>query len=112
MTLLVFLTVIEALLFLGSVSSANKTGLFLLHSYLLASNQTTWEFNKQREIDYIRTYPPRYRPFDRGVLHNLMECLWVDRTRLRRFDLPDVDEAWSKPVPTTCLNNPVINFIC
>ena len=107
-----FLAVVESILLISSVGPSNKTGLWLLHSYLLATNQTTWEFNKQQEIDYIRTYPSRFRPFDRGVLHNLMECLWVDKARLRRYELPDVHEAWSKPVPTTCLNNPVINCIC
>lgn len=50
--------------------------LLVYHSYLLATNQTTWEHTKRKELDYIKIYPNRYLPFDRGFCRNISFCLF------------------------------------
>lgn len=81
------------------------------HSYLLMTNQTTWENTRERHIDYLNVYPDRYLPFDNGVLNNLEECCFPPTTEFRRWDLPDVEASWKEPKPTTLLNNCCVNTL-
>lgn len=41
------------------------------HSFLLWTNQTTWEFNRKTRITYLNGLKPGTRPFDSGVLANI-----------------------------------------
>jgi len=46
--------------------------LLAYHTYLLSTNQTTWEFNRRQRITYLRKLDPDERPFDAGPLKNLL----------------------------------------
>jgi palmitoyltransferase len=46
--------------------------LLAYHTYLLTTNQTTWEFNRKTRITYLRGQPAGHRPFDDGPLKNLL----------------------------------------
>ena len=43
----------------------------MYHTYLIFSNQTTWEFTRRSQISYLKIYPRGYLPFDKGLLNNL-----------------------------------------
>jgi len=45
--------------------------LLCYHSYLLFTNQTTWEFNRKQRITYLSGLKPGSRPFDHGILGNI-----------------------------------------
>lgn len=48
------------------------TGILLLyHTYLIVTNQTTWEHNRRDAITYMKGYPIGFYPFDKGCLSNL-----------------------------------------
>jgi palmitoyltransferase len=51
--------------------------LLAYHTYLLCTNQTTWEFNRKKRITYLKNLKePNDKPFDQGSCHNvrLMCC--------------------------------------
>jgi len=50
-------------------------GLWLFHSYLMLTNQTTWEVSKRRKITYLQELPEEVFPFDNGCLANIREFL-------------------------------------
>jgi len=101
----VFMFIVELLLFLFAFL------LTLYHSYLLSTNQTTWEHTKADTINYMQVYPPKYFPFDRGVFNNLKMCI-LPGPSPHIYDLPDIHEAWMSPRGPTLLNNPLINLCC
>lgn len=52
-------------------------GLFLFHTYLLCTNQTTFEVAARWKVDYLKDLPPNKNPFDQGCTQNLADgcCL-------------------------------------
>ena len=91
--------------------SLNQILLFLYHTYLLLTNQSTWEHTKRKDIDYLNVYPDRYLPFDHGVYNNIVDCCCIG-DGFKKWELPDVQTAWSQPYRSTCLNNSAINILC
>ncbi len=69
------------------------------HTYLLATNQTTWEHVSSLKIDYIRAYPLGYNPFGGGIIKNLSLACLHDGT-LKEWDLPDIKTSWETPKST------------
>lgn len=59
----------------------------------------------------MNVYPEKYLPFDKGPLHNVMDACWPGADP-KRWELPDVQTAWERPKPATCLNNKYIHLIC
>eukprot|EP00657_Telonema_sp_P-1_P004601 TRINITY_DN20720_c0_g1_i1.p1 TRINITY_DN20720_c0_g1~~TRINITY_DN20720_c0_g1_i1.p1 ORF type:complete len:147 (+),score=30.29 TRINITY_DN20720_c0_g1_i1:107-547(+) len=52
-----------------------------LHTYLIATNQTTWEFNRRSRITYLHSLPDGVHPFSRGCCGNLeLVCCDFERT--------------------------------
>ncbi|CAI8601159.1 unnamed protein product [Vicia faba] len=45
--------------------------LLLFHSYLILTNQTTYELVRRRRISYLRAIPERVHPFSKGVCKNI-----------------------------------------
>ena len=45
-------------------------GLCCFHSYMIISNQTTWEHQRRERIHYLRRRPEDENPFDRGLAEN------------------------------------------
>lgn len=57
-----------------------------LHSYLIFSNQTTWEFNRRPRITYLHGLPDGVHPFSKGCMGNveLVCCDFDPRPRYWR----------------------------
>ena len=46
--------------------------LLIYHSYLITTNQTTWEFTRRARISYLKQLAPDVRPFDHGYINNII----------------------------------------
>lgn len=78
--------------------------LLLFHSYLVMTNQTTYELVRRRRIPYLRGIPERVYPFSKGVCRNLYNfcCVWSSIYTLE--SLPTAQELEAKSKPYTCLD--------
>ncbi|PKI56002.1 hypothetical protein CRG98_023589 [Punica granatum] len=92
--ILLLITLIIALIFLLL--------LLLFHSYLILTNQTTYELVRRRRIPYLRSVPERVYPFSQGICRNLYNfcCARTSITDLER--LPTALEIEEKSRPYTC----------
>ncbi|PSS30009.1 Protein S-acyltransferase [Actinidia chinensis var. chinensis] len=78
--------------------------LLLFHSYLVLTNQTTYELVRRRRIPYLRGIPERVYPFSKGACRNLYNfcCARTSIYNLER--LPTALELEEKAMPYTCLD--------
>ncbi|KAK7367235.1 hypothetical protein VNO80_09244 [Phaseolus coccineus] len=76
--------------------------LLLFHSYLILTNQTTFELVRRRRIHYLRGIPERVHPFSGGVRRNLYYFCCA-RSAVYRFEpLPTPSEIEERARPYTC----------
>ncbi|GER34874.1 S-acyltransferase [Striga asiatica] len=76
--------------------------LLLFHSYLVMTNQTTYELVRRRRIVYLRGIPERVYPFSKGVGRNLY-VFCCARSSLHRMEpLPSTHELEQMLRPYTC----------
>ncbi|RVX16803.1 Protein S-acyltransferase 10 [Vitis vinifera] len=76
----------------------------LFYSYLVATNQTTYELVRRRRIPYLRGIPERVYPFSKGVCTNLYEFCFARSSIYRMEPLPSAQELEIKSRPYTCLD--------
>ncbi|KAL4577745.1 hypothetical protein LXL04_013858 [Taraxacum kok-saghyz] len=62
--------------------------LLIFHSYLIMTNQTTYELVRRRRIPYLRSLPERVYPFSKGVCRNLYNFCCVTSSKYRLEALP------------------------
>lgn len=61
-------------MFITGVSFITFTGyLFLYHSILILTAQTTWEQMRRPYISYLKHLPVGYNPFSKGAIKNIIE---------------------------------------
>ncbi|XVF59869.1 hypothetical protein PTKIN_Ptkin07bG0310300 [Pterospermum kingtungense] len=78
--------------------------LLLFHSYLILTNQTTYELVRRRRITYLRGIPERVYPFSKGVRRNLYDFCCVRSSIYSLEPLPSAQELEEKLRPYTCLD--------
>ncbi|KAL9461841.1 hypothetical protein AB3S75_004773 [Citrus x aurantiifolia] len=78
--------------------------LLLFHSYLILTNQTTYELVRRRRIPYLRGIPERVYPFSDGVCRNLYKFCCVKASVYNLERLPTAQEIEEKSRPYTCLD--------
>ena len=49
--------------------------LWVCHSYMMFTAQTTWEFMSRPRISYLKKFPTDYNPFDQGYVMNMLSFL-------------------------------------
>ncbi|KAG5534511.1 hypothetical protein RHGRI_022586 [Rhododendron griersonianum] len=93
-----------ALLVTLSISLIFLVLLLLFHSYLVLTNQTTYELVRRRRISYLRGIPERVYPFSKGTCRNLSNfcCDWSGLYKLE--PLPTAQELEEKAKPYTCID--------
>jgi len=57
-------------------------GLWLFHTYLMLTNQTTWEVSKRHKISYLQELPEEEFPFDNGCISNICEFYQMQSLKL------------------------------
>ncbi|VVA09999.1 PREDICTED: S-acyltransferase [Prunus dulcis] len=75
--------------------------LLLFHSYLVLTNQTTYELVRRRRIPYLRGVPERVYPFSKGACRNLYEFCCLQSSKYRMERLPTAQELEEKSRPYT-----------
>ncbi|XP_012491456.1 protein S-acyltransferase 10 isoform X2 [Gossypium raimondii] len=78
--------------------------LLFFHSYLILTNQTTYELVRRRRIPYLRGIPERVYPFSKGVCHNLYDFCCDGSNIYSLEPLPSAQELEEKSRPYTCLD--------
>lgn len=78
--------------------------LLLFHSYLILTNQTTYELVRRRRIPYLRGIPERVYPFSNGVCRNLYNFCCDRSSTYKMEPLPTGIELEAKSRPYTCLD--------
>ncbi|XP_009773581.1 protein S-acyltransferase 10 isoform X2 [Nicotiana tabacum] len=76
--------------------------LLLFHSYLILTNQTTYELVRRRRIPYLRNIPERVFPFSKGACRNSYEFCCARSSMYRMEPLPTAQELQEKSRPYTC----------
>ncbi|GMI86321.1 PROTEIN S-ACYL TRANSFERASE 10 [Hibiscus trionum] len=92
------------LLIVLSISILFLLLLLLFHSYLVLTNQTTYELVRRRRISYLRRVPERVFPFSKGVCRNLYDFCCVRSSIYSLESLPSPEELEEKSRPYTCLD--------
>ncbi|KAL1295127.1 hypothetical protein HN51_055987 [Arachis hypogaea] len=78
--------------------------LLLFHSYLILTNQTTYELVRRRRIPYLRGIPERVHPFSKGVSRNVYNFCCGSSSVYNMERLPTPQETEEKSRPYTCLD--------
>ncbi|KAK3224433.1 hypothetical protein Dsin_011458 [Dipteronia sinensis] len=78
--------------------------LLLFHSYLILTNQTTYELVRRRRIPYLRGIPERVYPFSKGLCRNLYNFCFVRRSIDELERLPNALELEEMSRPYICLD--------
>ncbi|XP_051140554.1 protein S-acyltransferase 10 [Andrographis paniculata] len=79
--------------------------LFLFHSYLVLTNQTTYELVRRKRIAYLRAIPERVYPFNKGICRNLKQFCCTGSCSPYRLDpMPTAEEIEAKSQPYTCID--------
>lgn len=66
---LVLLTIIDC--FILAIGGLSTLSLFGFHSYLMITNQTTWESVSRSRISYLKKLSEDSNPFHQGYLYNI-----------------------------------------
>ncbi|CAM8956348.1 unnamed protein product [Rhodiola kirilowii] len=78
--------------------------LLLFHSYLILTNQTTYELVRRRRIPYLREIPERVHPFSNGICSNIYNFCCARSSLYYLEPLPRAHEIEAKARTYTCLD--------
>ncbi|KAJ4953997.1 hypothetical protein NE237_030829 [Protea cynaroides] len=78
--------------------------LLLFHSYIVLTNQTTYELVRRRRIPYLRGIPERVYPFSKGICTNIYNFCCARSSLYTIETLPTTRELEEKSKPYTCLD--------
>ncbi|XP_004512238.1 protein S-acyltransferase 10 [Cicer arietinum] len=76
--------------------------LLMFHSYLILTNQTTYELVRRRRIAYLRAIPERVHPFSKGVCRNVYNFCCGSWRSYGLETLPTPQEIEENSRPYTC----------
>ncbi|CAN7110506.1 unnamed protein product [Brassica rapa subsp. narinosa] len=94
-------TIIILLLVVLVISLIFVLLLLLFHSYLILTNQSTYELVRRKRIPYMRNMPERVHPFSRGIKRNLYNVCCGNDTL---DSLPTAYELEDRSRSYTCLD--------
>jgi len=77
--------------------------LFVFHTYLVATGQTTWEVSREQSVRYLRDLPRGAQPFDEGCERNLNQVFCA--TEVRRWKVPSKEALEERASRQTIWNN-------
>ncbi|KAI4381813.1 hypothetical protein MLD38_007851 [Melastoma candidum] len=78
--------------------------LLFFHSYLILTNQTTYELVRRRRIPYLRGVPDKVYPFSKGICQNLYKFCCARGGEYYMEQMPTQLELGELARPYTCLD--------
>jgi len=78
---------IAVIIFLAFIFTGVLCG---FHTFLILTNQSTWEYLKKDRISYLKIYPGSFYPFSEGVWGNI-KMIFFHKNRVREWELPPVE---------------------
>ena len=78
--------------------------LFVFHSYLLLSGQTTWEVSSEQRVTYLRDLPRGSKPFDDGAIENARTACFPRKTP-KTWRIPSVATLQARENEQTFFQN-------
>jgi palmitoyltransferase len=79
------------------------TVLLGFHTFLILTNQTTWEVSKRSRISYLKGYPSSFNPFSEGLLGNI-KLIFLHGNRIKDWELPPIENFRRKKGFNWCDN--------
>ncbi|XP_024370730.1 protein S-acyltransferase 10 isoform X1 [Physcomitrium patens] len=76
--------------------------LLLFHSFLILTNQTTYETTRRHRIPYLRTLPENVHPFSKGMDANLSSFCCSPSSEYPIYVLPSREELQNMVHPLCC----------
>lgn len=89
-------------LLLGLVASG---GLLMFHTYLMCTNQTTFEYAARWKVDYLKDIPSSLNPFNQGCINNLADACCFELGH--QYTLPSREVNLSATTPVSGNENSV-----
>lgn len=77
--------------------------LFVLHTFLILTNQSTWELSKKDRISYLKIYPSGFYPFSQGLIGNI-KLIFFHGNKPREWELPALEHRRRKRGFNWCEN--------
>lgn len=82
--------------------------LIFFHSYLILTNQTTYEVIRRGRLDYMRNVPPNVKPFSRGYVKNIVSFCCGSRSFYHVEEMPS-DDILAARASNSCLQSLYFN---
>jgi len=80
------------------------TGILLgFHTFLILTNQSTWEFSKKDSLNYLKEYPRSFYPFSAGFIGNIRLTFFHGNVP-RQWELPQIEFDHKKKGFNWCEN--------
>jgi palmitoyltransferase len=77
--------------------------LLAFHSYLIMTNQTTYELTRRKRIPYLRGLPDKAHPFSKGLKANVYSFCSTSRSEYPIYVLPSPEELEARAHSSSCL---------
>ncbi|GAB2282484.1 hypothetical protein Dimus_017027 [Dionaea muscipula] len=90
------------LLTILAMSLAFVLSLLIFHTYLLLTNQTTYEVLRRSRVPYLKEATTIRHPFSRGIWRNLYDFCCAQSRKYRLEAVPASLELEAKSRPSTC----------
>ncbi|XP_062219865.1 protein S-acyltransferase 10-like [Phragmites australis] len=76
--------------------------LWLFHSYIALTNQTTYEVARRKRIFYLRGVPDRVHPFSKGLIRNIYDFCSPSQNGFALEAVPSLEELEASATRYTC----------
>ncbi|KAJ3691296.1 hypothetical protein LUZ61_020460 [Rhynchospora tenuis] len=96
--------IIIVLFVILSISLILFVALLIFHTYLVLTNQTTYEFTRRRRVFYFRGIPAKVHPFSRGICENISAACCSLGGVYKLETMPSIDELEARARPYTCVD--------
>ncbi|KAH9559323.1 hypothetical protein CY35_06G052600 [Sphagnum magellanicum] len=77
--------------------------LLAFHSYLIMTNQTTYELTRRKHIPYLKGLPDKAHPFNKGLKANVYSFCSTSRSEYPIYVLPSPEELEARAHSSSCL---------
>eukprot|EP00899_Mesostigma_viride_P020110 jgi/Mesvir1/280/Mv13614-RA.2 len=93
------------LMLIGGMMLLFITGLFLFHTFLLLTNQTTWEVASTQGVTYMSGVPDNVRPFSLGVFRNIRQFARMGHAAPIIYQIPSQAELARRAETSSLCDN-------